>query len=70
MHNNCMTKNFDILSFRKSKGMSQADLAGELGVNQSTVHRWETGAVDVPAISIKALKAVESEPHEPMGAQK
>ena len=29
---------------REAAGVSQARLAGELGVHELTVHRWETGA--------------------------
>lgn len=34
---------FDVLAFRKERGWSQARLAAELGVNQSTVARMELG---------------------------
>lgn len=33
----------DIAYRRKQLGLSQADVAKELNVDQSTVHLWETG---------------------------
>ena len=32
-----------IKTFRKKKGLSQKELAGLLGLNQSAVAQWETG---------------------------
>lgn len=32
-----------ILALRKMRGLSQMDVAKEIGVDQTTVHLWETG---------------------------
>jgi transcriptional regulator with XRE-family HTH domain len=34
---------FDIAADRKAHDLTQADLAGRLGVDQATVSRWESG---------------------------
>ncbi len=36
--------NFSIAQFREAKNLTQAGLADKLGVEQSTVARWESGA--------------------------
>lgn len=33
----------DLISYRKSRGMKQADIGALLGVSDVTVHRWEQG---------------------------
>lgn len=35
-----------IKEYRLKKGMSQSDLASILGVERSTIAKWETGAAD------------------------
>jgi len=39
----------NIRYMRKKLGWSQSDLAKELGVNLTTVWRWERGETDIPA---------------------
>ena len=46
-----------IVSARKSHGWSQLDLAGEMGVAQSTVANWERGARGLSAETLMALSA-------------
>lgn len=50
----------DIKSYRERTGLTQADLASRLGVTQSTVSRFETGALAVDARTRLALEAIES----------
>ena len=38
-----MTISERLLKLRKEKGLSQEDLANELGVSRQTVSKWETG---------------------------
>ena len=45
-----------IRSLRKAKGMSQRQLADALGVNQSTVDRYEKGLIE-PSLTM-ALKII------------
>lgn len=59
-----MDTNIDIKAFRKIRRWSQERLASELGVNQSTVARWEA-AKSVPVIVAKALSVIANEHPEP-----
>lgn len=43
---------------RKALGATQAELAAMLGLNQSTVSRLESGALDVDARTVLALEAL------------
>ena len=43
---------------RKALGATQAELAAMLGLNQSTVSRLESGALDVDARTALALEAL------------
>ncbi len=48
----------EIRKMRKSWGMTQADLARELGVARETVSRWETGReVPLPSLA-RALRSI------------
>jgi transcriptional regulator with XRE-family HTH domain len=50
-------------AIRVTKGLSQADCAGRLGVNQATISKWEKGRV--PAERVLALCALlDVAPHE------
>lgn len=40
-----------MVEFRKKKGMRQADVAELLGVNRSTVTKWEDGKI-MPRLSV------------------
>jgi len=42
MHIDAM-KNLDVKEIRKACGLTQKELAAEMGVNLSTVWRWENG---------------------------
>jgi DNA-binding XRE family transcriptional regulator len=43
---------------REELGMSQEDLARELGVSSQTISRWELGK-NVPTFTVKQMKALE-----------
>ncbi len=54
----CMDKN--TLKKRRGRlGMTQADLAAELGVASNTVSRYETGSLPIPAHMNLVLEALE-----------
>ena len=44
-----------IKEYRKAAGMTQVKLAETMGVSQSTVCGWETGAVNPPADALPRL---------------
>lgn len=44
-----------LIQLRAKLGLSQARLAQELGVNRSTVHRWERGLRKIPAMAERLL---------------
>jgi len=46
---------------REELGMSQEDLARELGVSSQTISRWELGK-NVPTFTVKQMKALEKLP--------
>ena len=39
----CMKLNEKIIQLRKSKGMSQVDLADALNLSRQTISKWENG---------------------------
>lgn len=45
-----------IREFREAAGMTMTDLAGRMGVNVSTVYRWDTGE-DIPSAARLPLLA-------------
>lgn len=49
----------DLAAWRETNGLSQSDLARALGVDHSTVWRWEHGRGDIPPFLHLALKALE-----------
>ena len=49
---------FDIASARKAKGMTQAQLAEAMGVDQAVISRWESGKVSPNAQNISKLKEI------------
>jgi DNA-binding transcriptional regulator YiaG len=54
-----MMNPLEIRSMRKSWGMTQAELAGELGVSRETVSRWENGReAPLPSL-VRALRSIE-----------
>lgn len=48
--------------YRKGKGLTQTDLALAVGVNLSTVQRWESGTEPRPKMLIKVAEALGVEP--------
>lgn len=47
-----------MIELRKQHGLSQQDLADRLGVSRQAISRWETGAVQPLADSVKSLAQV------------
>lgn len=55
----------DIASARKTLGLSQAELAERLGVNQASISRFETGELIPNARTVLAIKALFAEQGKP-----
>ena len=53
-----LTGDFDIAAARKKKGLTQAQLAEMIGVDQALVSRWESGRVKPNAESMQKLREV------------
>lgn len=49
---------YDIAGKRKDKGLSQAELARQLGTTQSAISRWENGTVQPSAESLEKIKEI------------
>ena len=47
-----------MIELRKQNGLSQQDLADRLGVSRQAISRWETGAIQPLADSVKSLAQV------------
>ena len=47
-----------MIELRKQQNLSQQDLADRLGVSRQAISRWETGAVQPLADSVKSLAQV------------
>ena len=47
---------FDIAAARKAKGLTQAQLADAMGVDQAVISRWESGKVSPNAENLAKLK--------------
>ena len=47
-----------VKKFRERLGMSQAELAHELGIDRTTVNRWESGIIGVSDSRVKMLKMI------------
>ena len=47
-----------MIELRKQQNLSQQDLADQLGVSRQAISRWETGAVQPLADSVKSLAQV------------
>lgn len=56
MHSWVMETQFDIRAEREKVGLSQAAVAAALGVNQSTVARWETNPSQCRSFALEAVK--------------
>ena len=50
-----MTLSEKMIALRKQQGLSQQDLAERLGLSRQAVSRWETGAVQPTADSVRSL---------------
>ena len=50
----------DIESFRRSLGLSQAELADRLGVSQASVSQWESGKKRPRKTVLKLLDAIRA----------
>lgn len=53
-----MTLSEKMIALRRQQGLSQQDLADRLGVSRQAISRWETGAVQPLADSVKSLAQV------------
>lgn len=47
-----------LLAWREAKGLSQEQVANILGVNKSTVHRWETGKRTLDLADLQRLAEI------------
>lgn len=54
-----------ILKARASLGISQTAMAQELGVNQSTIWRWEKGQLPISPVVERAVEQLLSEKMAP-----
>lgn len=59
-----MEQNETLLRLRKAKGLSQAELAEELGITRQTVSRWEAGLALPSAENLIGLSRVYGMPVE------
>jgi transcriptional regulator with XRE-family HTH domain len=58
-----MSTNYDYRSERAAKGLSQAQVAKALGVNQSTIARWEENpSLMKPFMADAVRRAIEDAP--------
>lgn len=57
-----MYKRMDIKTLRAEQGLTQADLAAMLGLTQSVVSRYETGALELDPRMKLALEAIAARP--------
>lgn len=51
-----------IIAIRKARDWSQKDLADHLGVDQSTVSRWEAGQASVRGPALRLLMVLNEQP--------
>lgn len=58
MHNPTMATKDDIKAARKKLGESQAAFGSRLGVNQATIHRWETFGIPERGATRVAIESV------------
>ncbi|WP_353653615.1 helix-turn-helix transcriptional regulator [Ochrobactrum sp. MC-1LL] len=56
-----MKQAIDILAFRESIGWSQERLAEELGVNRSSISRWEQGKASLRGPARKVIERLIAE---------
>ena len=56
MHTGCMPSTDEIKAARKQLGESQAAFGARFGVDQSTVHRWETDGLPSRGAARVAVK--------------
>lgn len=58
----------EVVALREQLGLNQAQFAAELGVDQSTVSRWENGGSAVRLSMVKLMQRVASD-RAPVAAQ-
>jgi DNA-binding transcriptional regulator YiaG len=58
MHNDAMPTSEEIKAIREKLGETQAAFAERFGVDQATVHRWETRGLPTRTLTQRAIKAV------------
>lgn len=51
-----MAHTLNIKTVRETLGMSQADLAAKIGVDQSTISAWEKGGLPKRGLTLDALQ--------------
>lgn len=54
----------ELAEARKKAELSQAELAGILGVTAATVHNWENGNTPVPYNAVRVLSRLSGVPLE------
>jgi len=64
-----MSNTFDIRAERTAKKLSQAEIAAALGVNQSTVARWEDNPAQVKPFVADAVRRVIEQAKSPEAAE-
>lgn len=52
----------ELQGWMRDRGVSVARLAGELGINVSTLRRWLSGETEPPPFLALALEALERQP--------
>lgn len=55
----------DLRAFREKHSLSQMKLAAAMGVDLSSVNRWEAGGSELSPLAIRAFVAVRTEFGEP-----
>jgi Predicted transcriptional regulators len=50
---------------RARLGLTQAELAGQLGVRRNTVARWEMGLHPIPSMAVRLLAQLATQPPRP-----
>lgn len=56
-----MPRRVDVRGLREKHGLSQPELARQLGVSERSVRRWEVETVDPSPLAHKGLRALQSE---------
>jgi len=56
-----MANQIDVRAFREARGWTQAQLSQKLGVNQSTIHRWENQKMNFSAYASLAFQMLANQ---------